>query len=155
VDNNEVRKLLTVSGACHGVELKLMEDTCGFGAVVVNSKMMKTVQLANLGDVGAKFNWDTALCKNISQSHPNRAQFQLMRTYILRLRSTPTLLITIFVSIRYDATSKVVNHSISTSSENASINQKILSKRYDSKPLSEHPFPKKYQLRTPQQNLGK
>jgi hydrocephalus-inducing protein len=43
VDNNEVRKLLTVAGACHGVELKLMEDTCGFGAVVVNSKLSKTV----------------------------------------------------------------------------------------------------------------
>ena len=43
VDNNEVRKILTVAGACHGVELKLMEDTCGFGGVVVNSKLTKTV----------------------------------------------------------------------------------------------------------------
>lgn len=44
--------------------MKLMEDTCGFGGVVVNSKLTKTVQLANLGDVGAKFQWDTSLCKN-------------------------------------------------------------------------------------------
>lgn len=43
VDNNEQKKLLTVSGACHGIELKLMEDTLGFGAVVVGSKLTKTV----------------------------------------------------------------------------------------------------------------
>ena len=64
VDNNEQRKLLTVSGACHGIELKLMEDTLGFGSVVVGSKLTKSVQLCNLGDIGAKYSWDTALCKN-------------------------------------------------------------------------------------------
>ena len=70
VDNNEVRKLLTVAGACHGVELKLMEDTAGFGAVVINSKLTRTVQLSNLGDVGAKFNWDVSLCKNYFTINP-------------------------------------------------------------------------------------
>jgi hydrocephalus-inducing protein len=59
VDNNEQKKLLTVSGACHGIELKLMEDTLGFGSVVVGSKLTKTVQLCNLGDIGAKFQWET------------------------------------------------------------------------------------------------
>lgn len=43
VDNNEVRKVMTVAGACHGIELKLVEDTLGFGAVVVNSKLTKSV----------------------------------------------------------------------------------------------------------------
>ena len=64
VDNNEIRKVLNVAGACHGIELKLVEDTVGFGAVVLNSKLTKSVQLANLGDIGAKFVWDTSLCKN-------------------------------------------------------------------------------------------
>ena len=63
-DNNEVRKILNVAGACHGIELKLVEDTVGFGAVVLNSKLTKSVQLANLGDIGAKFAWETGLCKN-------------------------------------------------------------------------------------------
>lgn len=58
VENGEERKLLNIKGACHGVELKLMEDTIGFGAVVINSKFSKNVQLANLGDVGCKFSWD-------------------------------------------------------------------------------------------------
>lgn len=43
VENNEVRKLLTMAGACHGIELKLMEDTIGFGGVVINSRLTKTV----------------------------------------------------------------------------------------------------------------
>ncbi|CAD8206755.1 unnamed protein product [Paramecium octaurelia] len=64
VENNEVRKLLTLQGACHGIELKLMEDTIGFGGVVINSRLTKNVQLSNLGDVAAKFQWDTSFCKN-------------------------------------------------------------------------------------------
>lgn len=35
--------------------MKLMEDTVGFGTVVVNSKISKTVQLSNFGDIGSKF----------------------------------------------------------------------------------------------------
>jgi len=47
--------LLNIKGACHGVELKLMEETVGFGQVVINSKTTKIVTLANLGDVGCKY----------------------------------------------------------------------------------------------------
>ncbi len=43
VENGEERKLLNIKAACHGVELKLMEDTIGFGSVVINSKFTKTV----------------------------------------------------------------------------------------------------------------
>jgi len=38
VENNESRKLLSIQGACHGVELKLMQETIGFGQVVIHSK---------------------------------------------------------------------------------------------------------------------
>jgi len=38
IENQERRKFLTVMGTCHGIELKLMEETVGFGAVVINSK---------------------------------------------------------------------------------------------------------------------
>lgn len=41
VDNNEEKKLLIMSGACYGIELKLMEDVIGFGAVTLNSKLTK------------------------------------------------------------------------------------------------------------------
>ena len=39
MENQEIKKLLTVKGASHGVELKLIENTIGFGAVVINSKL--------------------------------------------------------------------------------------------------------------------
>ena len=41
MENNELRKLLTIQGACHGIELKLMEDTITFGPVVINSKTVR------------------------------------------------------------------------------------------------------------------
>jgi hydrocephalus-inducing protein len=41
VENSETRKLLNIEGGCHGIELKLMEDTLGFGPVVLNSKLVK------------------------------------------------------------------------------------------------------------------
>jgi len=42
--------------------LKLIEDTIGFGVVTINSKKVKQLQLSNLGDIGAKFEWDTTFC---------------------------------------------------------------------------------------------
>ena len=62
VENKEAHKLLNVIGCCHGIELKLLQDTIGFGSVVVNSKLHREVQVVNLGDVRAKFNWDTTYC---------------------------------------------------------------------------------------------
>lgn len=52
-DNGESRKLLNIQAGCHGLELKLMEDTLGFGPVIIHSKLVKHLQLANLGDIGA------------------------------------------------------------------------------------------------------
>ena len=47
-----MRKLLSIEAGCHGIELKLMEETLGFGPVVIKSKLVKYLQLANLGDLG-------------------------------------------------------------------------------------------------------
>jgi len=44
------------------MELKLLQDTIGFGVVTINSKTTKQLQLSNLGDIGAKYEWDTSIC---------------------------------------------------------------------------------------------
>lgn len=49
-----------------------MEDTVGFGTVVVNSKITKTVQLSNFGDIGAKFDWDTTFCGKYFTISPSK-----------------------------------------------------------------------------------
>lgn len=63
VENKEVHKLTNIIGCCHGIELKLLQDTVGFGSVVINSKLTREVQVVNLGDVRAYFEWDTFLCE--------------------------------------------------------------------------------------------
>ena len=50
--------------------MKLMEDTVGFGTVVVNSKITKTMQLSNFGDIGSKFEWDTLFCNKFFTIQP-------------------------------------------------------------------------------------
>jgi hydrocephalus-inducing protein len=72
LENQELKKLLNVHGTSHGIELKLMEDTIGFGIVTVNSKKVKTVQLSNLGDIGAKFEWNTTFCKRYFTITPDK-----------------------------------------------------------------------------------
>ena len=70
VENKETRKLLNVTACCHGIELKLLENTAGFGPVVINSKLTKKYQIVNLGDIHAKFNWETDKCKRYFTVHP-------------------------------------------------------------------------------------
>ena len=41
VDNQEVIVLNHYSGSCHGIDVKLMQDTVDFDVVVVNSKKVK------------------------------------------------------------------------------------------------------------------
>ena len=62
MDNQEKKKLSNIFTTAHGIEMRLMEDTVGFGTVVVNSKITKSVQLSNFGDIGSKFEWDTKFC---------------------------------------------------------------------------------------------
>lgn len=54
----EDRALFSVTGVAHGIELKLMENTLGFGSVVTGSRLTKTMQMSNFGDVKANFTWD-------------------------------------------------------------------------------------------------
>ena len=71
IKGNETRKLFTVQGVSHGIELKLMEEVVGFGSVVKGSRLTKQLQMANFGDVRAKFKWDTkAYSKNFT-IHPD------------------------------------------------------------------------------------
>jgi hydrocephalus-inducing protein len=72
VQNQEKRKLLSMQTAAHGVELKLMEETIGFGTVVMNSKISKVVQLANLGDIGTRYDWDTTFCEKFFTIVPKK-----------------------------------------------------------------------------------
>lgn len=55
VDNDETHQLLIIQGSCHGMELKLLEDSVNFGGVVLGSKLVKRIDLSNMGDIGAKF----------------------------------------------------------------------------------------------------
>ena len=59
IKGNETRKLFTVQGVSHGIELKLMEEVVGFGSVIKGSRLSKQLQLANFGDIRAKFKWDS------------------------------------------------------------------------------------------------
>ena len=54
----EDRVLFSVTGVAHGIELKLMENTLAFGNVVKDSRLTKTMQMSNFGDVKANFTWD-------------------------------------------------------------------------------------------------
>lgn len=67
----EDRALFSVTGVAHGIELKLMENTLAFGSVVKDSRLMKTMQMSNFGDVKAHFTWDSkAFGKNFT-IHPS------------------------------------------------------------------------------------
>jgi hydrocephalus-inducing protein len=61
----EKRKLLSVKGVAHGIELKIMDEILAFGNVVKDSRLTKTLQMSNFGDVKANFAWDT---KNFSKN---------------------------------------------------------------------------------------
>ena len=61
--NGETKKVLSIAGACHGIELKLMEEFASFGNVIMGSHQSKKVQLLNIGDVPCNFTWDSAKYK--------------------------------------------------------------------------------------------
>jgi hypothetical protein len=52
------KKLLTVSGACTGMEVSLETDTLPFGSVCENSQLTRHLNMENTGDVVTKFQWD-------------------------------------------------------------------------------------------------
>eukprot|EP00898_Chlorokybus_atmophyticus_P005824 jgi/Chlat1/6242/Chrsp44S05765 len=52
--------LLTMSGACLGIEVKLAGESLPFGTVVDGARATKRIQLENTGDVRTKFTWDVS-----------------------------------------------------------------------------------------------
>ena len=63
VPPNEPRKLISLHGVSHGIELKLMDEVVAFGSVVRGSRLTKTLQLSNFGDVKAQFSWESKIYK--------------------------------------------------------------------------------------------
>jgi hydrocephalus-inducing protein len=63
VEPNEPRKLISLHGVSHGIELKLMDEVLAFGSVVEGSRLTKGLQLSNFGDVKAAFKWDNKTYK--------------------------------------------------------------------------------------------
>jgi hypothetical protein len=55
---DEPRKLLSVNGIAHGIEIKLMDEVAAFGNVVQGSRLTKYIQMSNFGDVKANFSWN-------------------------------------------------------------------------------------------------
>lgn len=69
---DEPRKIVTVNGVAHGIELKLMDEVAAFGNVVVGSRLTKYIQMSNFGDVKANFSWNKAeFSKNFTISPAN------------------------------------------------------------------------------------
>ena len=56
----DAKKLFTLLGVAHGIELKIMDEVLSFGQVVKDSRLCKTLQMSNFGDVKANFEWDTS-----------------------------------------------------------------------------------------------
>ena len=56
VNNSEKKRLLSVTGASYGVDVKMVGEAPSFGNVTVNSNAVKTITLKNFGDIPAEFN---------------------------------------------------------------------------------------------------
>merc|ERR1719158_1913670 len=52
------RRLMLVSGTCHGVGMRLESDKLPFGDVIERSSLTKKVKLSNTGDVGTSYKWE-------------------------------------------------------------------------------------------------
>jgi Flagellar-associated PapD-like len=61
--NGETKKILSISGVCYGIELKLMEEVVSFGNVIIGSHQSKKAQLLNIGDIPCTFQWDNSKYK--------------------------------------------------------------------------------------------
>jgi hydrocephalus-inducing protein len=54
-----IRPLMIITGACQGTEVRLESELLPFGAVVKKSSSTRRIQLQNVGDIGARFSWDS------------------------------------------------------------------------------------------------
>ena len=50
---------MSLHGVSHGIELKLMDEVVAFGSVVRGSRLTKSLQLSNFGDVKAYYKWES------------------------------------------------------------------------------------------------
>ena len=57
INNSEKKRLLSVTGASYGVDVKMVGEAPSFGVVTVNSNAVRTVTLKNFGDIPALYNW--------------------------------------------------------------------------------------------------
>mmetsp|Transcript_2050 Transcript_2050/g.4151 ORF Transcript_2050/g.4151 Transcript_2050/m.4151 type:complete len:2040 (-) Transcript_2050:7-6126(-) len=57
VDGAE-KKLLTVTGSCQAMDVKLEASSLNFGSVCESCQLTKKVQVHNAGDLGATFRWE-------------------------------------------------------------------------------------------------
>ena len=64
------RPLLSVSGTCQGLELRLDSETLSFGSVVKNSSVTKKLRLSNMGEIGAKFKWPSVMLEPMFRISP-------------------------------------------------------------------------------------
>eukprot|EP00743_Colponemidia_sp_Colp-15_P000860 GILK01000949.1.p1 GENE.GILK01000949.1~~GILK01000949.1.p1 ORF type:complete len:1078 (+),score=227.51 GILK01000949.1:666-3899(+) len=87
---SELKRLLVCSGACHGLEMKLLEDSIGFGTVVQNSRSTKRVQLSNFGDIGARFKWETRLIHGLFTIQPSEGFLSAHDELMLDVTFHPT-----------------------------------------------------------------
>ena len=92
VDNHELHKLLNIMGSCHGIELKLLDEIVGFGSVVINSKLVKKVQVVNLGDVNAKFLWDTMFCQQFFTISPKKGIIPAHEDFLFEITFHPNVI---------------------------------------------------------------
>ncbi|KAL0967856.1 hypothetical protein UPYG_G00258420, partial [Umbra pygmaea] len=53
-----VNPLLMLKGCCQAVEVKLDQDYLSFGAVAQRCKSTRCIIMHNIGDIGARFQWD-------------------------------------------------------------------------------------------------
>ena len=70
VENQEIRRICAVTGSCHGIDLKYVQDQINFGPVTVNSKLTKKFVVSNIGDMPAKFNWELDFCSYVFDIKP-------------------------------------------------------------------------------------
>ena len=70
VENQEIRRFCAVTGSCHGIDLKYVQDQINFGPVTVNSKLTKKFVVSNIGDMPAKFNWELDFCSYVFDIKP-------------------------------------------------------------------------------------
>ena len=57
INNSEKKRLLGVTGASYGVDVKMMGEMPTFGSVTVNSNAIRQISLKNFGDIPAVFHW--------------------------------------------------------------------------------------------------